>query len=185
MKVVFILILVQLFSLQASAETRRCPICSAPNISRADLQRIDPSESANRSQQTVAGSDFEVSAREVRTHRDDQLVAGTPDPNQSFDKARERAFDHAGLANPSEVRFSRADPNTGTITEFSGPRGASVGYDAPHPNTPGVFHDQNHVSWQSGGKLRDGGRQRGNEPYGGENHPSRLGTDNDLDLIDE
>lgn len=109
-------------------------------------------------------------------------VSGT---GQDFDQARRAAFEQAGMTDPNQVRFTRADPKTGTITEFAGPNGASVGYDGPHLGTPGPFHDRNHVSWQTGGKRRDGGARRGNEPYGGPQHPSRLGNRDDRDIIDD
>jgi|SRR5579864_1866262 len=64
------------------------------------------------------------------------------------------------------------DPKTGTVVEFKGKDGASVRYDQPHPNSPGPAHDQPHIAWQSGGKVAEGGRQRGNIPYGGQQHPS-------------
>jgi len=98
--------------------------------------------------------------------------------SQSFDKARETSFEKAGMTD-GNVTFTRADPETGTITEFKGADGASVGYDGPHPNTPGPHHDKNHISSQSGGKRNQGGRQRNNEPYSGDKHPSRTGDDKD------
>ena len=62
-----------------------------------------------------------------------------------FDKAREEALEKAGLTDPSDVTFSKVDPETGTVVEFKGPGGAKVGYDGPHPNSPGPFHDQQYI----------------------------------------
>jgi hypothetical protein len=93
-------------------------------------------------------------------------------PNQrDFDAARVEAFKNAGMTDPKDVTFTRVDPKTGTVVEFKGPEGAKVRYDGPH-DSPGPEHDQPHISWQSGGKVSEGGRQRGNIPYGGEQHPS-------------
>ena len=91
----------------------------------------------------------------------------------SFDKAREAAFQKAGMTDPSKVQFSKVDPKTGTAVEFKGEGGAKVGYDGPH-KSPGLHHDTQHISWQSAGKRDSGGAQRGNEPYSGPQHPSRL-----------
>jgi len=90
----------------------------------------------------------------------------------SFDKAREVAFQKAGMTDPSKVQFSKVDPKTGTVVEFKGEGGAKVGYDGPH-KSPGPHHDTQHISWQSAGKRDSGGAQRGNEPYSGPRHPSR------------
>jgi len=92
--------------------------------------------------------------------------------SSDFDKAREKAFEEAGLTNPDDVEISKVDPETGTATEFKGPKGAKVGYDGPH-KSPGPHHDTQHISWQSGGKRGVGGRGRGNIPYVGPRHPSR------------
>jgi len=89
----------------------------------------------------------------------------------NFDKARADAFEDAGITD-GNVKFTMEDRATGTITEFKGNNGAKVGYDGPHPGTPGPHHDRNHVSWQSGGK-RGEGMQRGNQPYTGSQHPTR------------
>ena len=51
---------------------------------------------------------------------------------------------------------------------------ATLGYDGPHPNTPGDCHDVKHISWQSAGKRSADG-ERGNIPYDGPQHPSRTG----------
>ena len=91
----------------------------------------------------------------------------------SFDKAREAAFEKAGMTDPSTVSFSKVDPKTGTVVEFKGPGGAKVGYDGPHPNSPGHLHDQQHISVQSAGKRGAGGAVRENIPYSGPQHPSR------------
>lgn len=91
---------------------------------------------------------------------------------QNFDKARETAFKKSGMEDPSKVKFSKEDPETGTITEFKGEDGAKVGYDGPH-ESEGPYHDRQHISWQSAGKRGSGGAQRGNEPYAGPQHPSR------------
>jgi RHS repeat-associated protein len=96
---------------------------------------------------------------------------GKTNLDKSFDKARDEAFKNAGMTDPADVKFTRVDPKTGTVVEFKGPDGASVRYDKPHTETPGPAHDQPHVSWQSGGKVSEGGRQRGNIPYGGQQHP--------------
>ncbi len=89
-----------------------------------------------------------------------------------FDTARRAAFDKAGMTDPSRVVFSKVDPKTGTVVEFKGSGGAKVGYDGPH-KSPGPHHDTQHISWQTGGKRSQGGRERGNEPYSGPQHPSR------------
>jgi hypothetical protein len=72
------------------------------------------------------------------------------------------------------VQITKYDPATGTAVEFKGPGGAKVGYDAPHPGTPGPHHNVPHISWQSAGKRGRGGA-RGNIPYSGPQHPSRPG----------
>ena len=90
----------------------------------------------------------------------------------NFDAVRREAFDNAGMNDPMKVEFSKVDPSTGTVVEFKGPNGAKVGYDGPHAS-PGPHHDTQHISWQSGGKRGDGGAQRGNTPYSGDQHPSR------------
>jgi hypothetical protein len=77
------------------------------------------------------------------------------------------------MTDPSKVTFSKVDPKTGTVVEFKGPGGAKVGYDGPHPNSPGPFHDQQHISVQSAGKRGAGGAVRENIPYSGPQHPSR------------
>jgi hypothetical protein len=91
---------------------------------------------------------------------------------KTFDEARTEGFELAGMTKTEDVKFTRVDPETGTVVEFKGPDGAKVRYDAPHPETPGPAHDQQHVSWQSAGKTSQGGRKRGNIPYGGTRHPS-------------
>lgn len=90
----------------------------------------------------------------------------------TFDEARRRAFDKAGMTNPDDVSFAKYDPETGTVVEFHGPGGAKVDYDGPH-ETPGPFHDSQHVGWQTGGKRRSGGTERGNIPYSGPRGPVR------------
>ncbi|WP_164981467.1 RHS repeat-associated core domain-containing protein [Silvibacterium dinghuense] len=103
--------------------------------------------------------------------------------SSSFDQAREAAFKHAGMAD-GNVKFTRADPATGTITEFKGDDGAEVGYDGPHPGVPGPSHDQNHISAQTPGKRGSGGTSRRNFPYSGGQHPSRVGPPNkDNDVV--
>jgi RHS repeat-associated protein len=91
----------------------------------------------------------------------------------NFDAARREAFGRARMTDPEQVRFSKVDPITGTVVEFKGPGGAKVGYDGPHPNSPGPYHDTQHISWQSAGKRGSGGAERGNIPYCGPQHPSR------------
>jgi RHS repeat-associated protein len=102
------------------------------------------------------------------------IRVNAPKGNQrigNFDEARVEAFKRAGLTNPDEVVFSKMDPKTGTVVEFTGPGGAKVGYDGPHPSE-GPSHDTQHISWQSAGKRGQGG-ERGNIPYSGPQHPSR------------
>jgi hypothetical protein len=82
------------------------------------------------------------------------------------------AFERAGMNDPAKVQFSKMDPKTGTVVEFKGEKGAKVGYDGPHASS-GAHHDEQHISWQSGGKRDSGGRGRGNIPYSGDQHPSR------------
>jgi RHS repeat-associated protein len=89
-----------------------------------------------------------------------------------FDAARRAAFEKAGMTDASKIKFSKVDPETGTVVEFKGEGGAKVGYDGPHAS-PGPHHDTQHISWQSGGKRGGGGGKRGNEPYSGPRHPSR------------
>jgi len=92
---------------------------------------------------------------------------------ENFDKARKEAFENAGLTDPDTVKFSKEDPETGTIVEFKGEKGAKVAYDAPHADKdPAKGHDKPHVGWQSGGKQPSGGH-RGNITYDGPQHPSR------------
>ncbi len=90
----------------------------------------------------------------------------------SFDKARKKAFEDADMTDPSKVGFKKADPETGTVTEFEGPKGAKVGYDKPH-TTPGPGHDKPHVSWTNGGKKKDDGHRRGNYTHDDPEQPSR------------
>lgn len=99
------------------------------------------------------------------------LVHNTDVPLPSFD-AREAAFEFAGMTNSDEITFSKVDPATGTVVEFKGADGAKVGYDGPH-DSPGPYHDQQHISAQTGGKRSSGEGKRQNFPYGGEQHPSR------------
>jgi len=91
----------------------------------------------------------------------------------NFDKARREGFEKAGMTDPANVVFSKVDPKTGTVVEFKGAGGAKVGYDGPHPNSPGPYHDQQHISVQSAGKRGAGGAVRENIPYSGPQHPSR------------
>lgn len=92
---------------------------------------------------------------------------------EDFDTARRQAFENAGMTNPDKVKFSKVDPETGTVVEFKGEKGAKVAYDAPHVDmNPSKGHDKPHVGWQSGGKQPTGGN-RGNNTYDGPQHPSR------------
>ena len=91
---------------------------------------------------------------------------------KTFDEARREAFEKAGMSDPKDVKFSKVDPETGTVVEFKGPDGAKVAYDSPHVD-PGLFHDVPHIGWQTGGKRGFGGRGRGNIPYDGPQHPFR------------
>ena len=91
----------------------------------------------------------------------------------NFDKARSEAFEKAGMTDPSKVEFSKVDPKTATVVEFKGPGGAKVGYDGPHPNSPGPHDDQQHISVQPAGNRGPGGAIRENIPYSGPQHPSR------------
>lgn len=94
------------------------------------------------------------------------------DMPRDFDEARRLSFKKAGLTNPDEIEFTQVDEKTGTVTQFTGPGNAKVGYDGPHAS-PGLHHDKQHISWQAGGKKALGGRERGNIPYTGPRHPSR------------
>jgi RHS repeat-associated protein len=120
----------------------------------------------------------------VGTPSKDQVESAAKQPTgKTFDQARLEAFEHAGMKD-GKVTFTRADPATGTITEFKGANGAEVGYDKPH-DSPGESHDENHVSAQSAGKKRDGGSVSRNFPYSGQQHPSRVGPPNrDSDLVE-
>jgi hypothetical protein len=73
---------------------------------------------------------------------------------KTFDEAREEAFKKAGIKD-GEFDMAKAsekvDPETGTLTEFKGEKGAKVGYDGPH-KSPGAHHESQHISWQSSGK---------------------------------
>jgi hypothetical protein len=94
---------------------------------------------------------------------------------KTFDEARVEAFENAGIKDGEfdmAKASEKADPKTGTLTEFKGKDGAKVGYDEPH-KSPGPHHDKQHISWQSAGKRGTGGAKRGNIPYGGARHPSR------------
>jgi RHS repeat-associated protein len=96
---------------------------------------------------------------------------------KNFDEAREKAFENAGMTDPTHVTFSKTDPKTGTATEFKGSNGAKVGYDAPHADASAELgHDKPHVSWQTAGKRSQGGAGRGNITYEGPQHPSRAST---------
>jgi len=90
----------------------------------------------------------------------------------TFDQARTEAFESAGMTEANQVKFTKVDPETGTVVEFKGEGGAKVAYDGPHPGTPGPAHDVPHVGWRSAGK-RPVGSVRGNIPYKGPRHPSR------------
>ena len=90
----------------------------------------------------------------------------------TFDEARTLGFEKAGMTEANEVKFTKVDPETGTVVEFKGQGGAKVSYDGPHPE-PGPSHDVPHIGWQSAGKRGAGGAVRGNIPYKGPQHPSR------------
>jgi len=90
----------------------------------------------------------------------------------SFDEARRLAFEYAGMMDPSQVKFTKVDPVTGTVVEFKGPGGAKVAYDSPHISE-GAGHEMPHVGWQTGGKRSQGGTARGNITYDGPQHPYR------------
>ena len=93
---------------------------------------------------------------------------------KNFDEARIEAFEKAGIKDGEfdmVKATEKADPTTGTLTEFTGKDGAKVGYDTPH-ESPGLHRDTQHISWQSAGK-RPRGAQRSNIPYSGPRHPSR------------
>jgi putative RNase toxin 47 of polymorphic toxin system len=75
------------------------------------------------------------------------------------------------MTDPNEVKFTKVDPATGTVTEFKGADGAKVAYDGPHA-TAGDAHDSPHVGWQSGGKRSAGGK-KGNIPHNDARHPTR------------
>ena len=90
----------------------------------------------------------------------------------NFDQARRQAFKNAGMTDASKVEFTKYDEATGTVVEFGGAKGSKVGYDGPH-SSPGLYHDRQHISWQSKGKRKDGEMKRGNIPYEGEQHPHR------------
>jgi RHS repeat-associated protein len=116
------------------------------------------------------------------THHVDPLGLATGSPHgtekpklehaKNFDEARKKAFQRAGMTDPSKVGFSKVDPKTGTVVEFKGPGGAKVAYDSPHAD-PGPGHDMPHVGWQSAGKRGSGGTERGNITYDGPQHPFR------------
>ncbi|MEO1262602.1 MAG: polymorphic toxin type 47 domain-containing protein [Bacteroidota bacterium] len=103
---------------------------------------------------------------------------GGGDSGKNFDEAREEAFGSAGMTDPDKVQFSKYDPETGTVVEFKGDGGAKIGYDGPH-KSPGPHHDTQHISWQTAGKRKSGGAERGNIPYEGSRHPSRSDRKND------
>ncbi|NQJ69542.1 hypothetical protein HO543_10530 [Streptococcus suis] len=91
-----------------------------------------------------------------------------------FDSARRSAFEKAGMTDPDKIRFSKYDPKTGTVVEFKDDNGAKVAYDSAHADMdPEKGHDKPHVGWQTGGKRKAGGTQRGNNTYSGDLHPHR------------
>lgn len=118
---------------------------------------------------------FNLEVEQVHSYyvgRSQVLVHNAGPCGKTFDQARTEAFENAGMTNPEEVEFSKVDPETGTVVEFKGKGGAKVGYDGPH-DSPGPYHDQQHISWQSAGRRRAGGATRDNIPYDGPQHPSR------------
>jgi len=109
------------------------------------------------------------------TTRSDFVATESDAPD--FDTARKEAFVKAsgpGWEENPDIKPTKWDPKTGTAVEFKGPGGAKVGYDGPHPETPGEHHDTQHISWQSAGKRGAGG-SRGNIPYSGPRGPVRGG----------
>jgi hypothetical protein len=100
---------------------------------------------------------------------------------KNFDQARVEAFENARMTNANDVKFTKVDPETGTVVEFKGKDGAKVAYDAPHAS-PGPSHDVPHVGWQTGGKRATGGTERGNIPYTGPQHPSRSNVKGEGDV---
>lgn len=107
-------------------------------------------------------------------NQDNSKNQGNVEHESNFDKAREKAFDKAGMKNPSEVTPTKYDPKTGTAVEFKGKNGAKVAYDSPHADRDSSKgHDKPHVGWQTGGKRSSGGTRRGNITYVGPQHPHR------------
>jgi hypothetical protein len=93
------------------------------------------------------------------------------DPEIGRTEAREVV---ALIAGEGEKNVVGVKVRTRDGVELKEPGGAKVGYDGPHPETPGAFHDTQHISWQSAGKWGSGGT-RGNIPYGGTRGPVRGG----------
>ena len=137
---------------------------------------------AMRAVAEMAGEQMVVSALGVRKKNAADLPSTPKKPTgrgnvghaENFDKAREEAFENAGMTDPEKITFSKMDPETGTVVEFKGENGAKVAYDSPHKDMDASKgHDKPHVGWQSGGKQSTGGGARGNITYDGEAHPSR------------
>jgi Bacterial toxin 47 len=148
---------------------------------RVDAQTTERAETPSVQTHGVSewSSTARIEARGTSTAPDRSVVA-----TKSFDEARVEAFDSAfgkgAWDESADIVPTKWDPGTGTAVEFKGPGGAKVGYDGPHPDTPGAFHDQQHISWQSAGKRGNGG-SRGNIPYSGSRHPSRAGRVGDYE----
>jgi len=140
------------------------------------------SEHAEVVLESVEDADRYVAVYNLEVENDHTYFVGDADwgfdvwsHNHHFDEARREAFLKAGMNDPSQIKFSKVDPKTGTVVEFKGPDGAKVGYDAPHLETPGAHHEVQHISWQGPGKRASGGTGRGNIPYEGPQHPFRQG----------
>ncbi|HWQ33702.1 MAG TPA: polymorphic toxin type 47 domain-containing protein [Blastocatellia bacterium] len=90
-----------------------------------------------------------------------------------FDTARRMAFERAGMTDPGLITATKFDAS-GTAVEFKGPGGAKVAYDGPHADmNPALGHDKPHIGWQSAGKRKGGGAERGNITYDGPPGPAR------------
>ena len=97
-----------------------------------------------------------------------------------FDAARERAFEEAGMTDPSDIRASKVD-DTGTIVEFKGGQNkGKVEYDMPHPD-PGPGHDKPHVGFRKG---KGQNHVRGNITYEGDQQGARVNTKDDKYNVD-
>ena len=146
------------------------------------LKAVDAGVTAYDTYQAYRSEGIEGAAKELATAAAASVIPGSGIVRKAatrinrqdshapdFDTARRKAFEMAGLTDPSKVKVSKVDPKTGTAVEFKGPNGAKVEYDSPHPSE-GPGHDKPHVGFRYG-KGRN--HVRGNITYDGPQHPHR------------